>query len=249
MVVYNPSVRRAALALAEDGLTTAAISRRLCVSRAAVSEWLGSPERALAPRNSSRCFACTAAPCPYPDTYAYLLGQYLGDGYLVTSIRVPKLRIACSDAYPAIAAEVDAAMLRVSGNRPGAVAGVGCSDRYTYWMHWPCLLPQHGPGMKHSRPIVRADWQRAIVDEHPWSLIRGLIQSDGCRTTNRVVVHGVAYAYPRYFFSNESRDILQIMGDALDRVAVAWRFNRPNCISIAKRDAVALMDEHVGPKA
>ena len=38
------------------------------------------------------------------------------------------------------------------------------------------------------------------------------------------------------------------MGDALDHVGVAWRFNRRNSISIAKRGAVALMDEHIGPK-
>ena len=56
------------------------------------------------------------------------------------------------------------------------------------------------------------------------------------------------YAYPRYFFSNESRDILAIMGNALDRVGVAWRYNRPNSISIARRAAVAAMDQHVGPK-
>jgi hypothetical protein len=38
------------------------------------------------------------------------------------------------------------------------------------------------------------------------------------------------------------------MGEALDRVGVAWRLNRPNSISIARRSSVALMDEHVGPK-
>jgi hypothetical protein len=51
-----------------------------------------------------------------------------------------------------------------------------------------------------------------------------------------------------YFFANESADILTIMGTALDRVGVAWRLNRPNSISVARRDAVALMDQHVGPK-
>ena len=35
---------------------------------------------------------------------------------------------------------------------------------------------------------------------------------------------------------------------ALDRVGVQWRFNRVNSISVARRDSVALMDEHVGPK-
>jgi hypothetical protein len=118
----------------------------------------------------------------------------------------------------------------------------------SYWTHRPCLFPQHGPGRKHERPIVLADWQRDIVEAHPWQLIRGLIHSDGCRAINRVTVRGVPYAYPRYFFANESHDILQIMGDTLDRVGVAWRYNRPNSISIARREAVAAMDAHVGPK-
>ena len=38
------------------------------------------------------------------------------------------------------------------------------------------------------------------------------------------------------------------MGATLDRVGVAWRYNRPNSISVARREAVALMDEHIGPK-
>jgi len=31
---------------------------------------------------------------------------------------------------------------------------------------WPCLLPQHGPGHKHARPVVLAAWQQEIVREH-----------------------------------------------------------------------------------
>jgi hypothetical protein len=38
------------------------------------------------------------------------------------------------------------------------------------------------------------------------------------------------------------------MGDTLDRVGVEWRYNRPNSISIARRDSVAELDVHVGPK-
>jgi hypothetical protein len=25
---------------------------------------------------------------------------------------------------------------------------------YSYWQHWPCLIPQHGPGKKHERQIT-----------------------------------------------------------------------------------------------
>ncbi len=56
------------------------------------------------------------------------------------------------------------------------------------------------------------------------------------------------YKYPRYFFSNESTDILGLCGQALDRLGVSWRFSRRNTISVARRAAVARLDEFVGPK-
>ncbi len=56
-------------------------------------------------------------------TIAICSGKYLGDGYLVMSIRVPRLRVSCCLAYPDIAAEVDAALAAVSGNRVGVVHG------------------------------------------------------------------------------------------------------------------------------
>ena len=162
-----------------------------------------------------------------------------------------RLRSQARRLVPDITAKIISAIRVIRGTKPGD-HGVASSKRVrkiqSYWMHWPCMLPQHGPGMKHTRPIVLAEWQKRIVEQHPWPLIRGLIHSDGCRAINRVVVGGAPYAYPRYFFSNESRDILAITGEALDRVGVALRYNRPNSISIARREAVAAMDAHVGPK-
>ncbi len=215
-----------------------------------VHRWTTTSESTSSQTGCWRCDAARAGAFP-ADAYGYLLGQYLGDGHLVTAARVPVLRIySCTD-YPGIVDEVSAAITSVRGAVPG-ILGAHNTDRLvkiqSYWTHWPCVLPQHGPGKKHERPIVLAPWQQEIVDAHPWRIIRGLIHSDGCRSVNRVVVRGKAYRYPRYFFSNESRDILQIMGSALDGVGVAWRYNRRNCISIARRAAVATMDAHVGPK-
>jgi hypothetical protein len=243
--MYSAEFHRRARELRAAGRSVAAIARELGASRAAVRDWLSGHSVARPP---STCFACAGTPSPCPEQYLYLLGQYLGDGYLVTTIRVPRLRIACCDAYPAIAAEVDAALHAVSGNRVGSVPGIGCSDHGAYWTHWPCMLPQHGPGPKHTHRIELVPWQQAMVDADPWPLIRGLIHSDGCRSLNTVTgSNGRRYSYPRYFFANESRGILAIMGDVLDRVGVEWRYNRPNSISVARRASV-LLDEHIGPK-
>jgi len=118
--------------------------------------------------------------------------------------------------------------------------------------HWPCLFPQHGPGRKHERHIALEPWQQEIVTKYPGNFVRGLFHSDGYRGANRVrrPVGGSEhwYEYPRYLFDNRSTDILGLCGEALDRLGVAWRFSKPTTISVARRDAVARLDEFVGPK-
>jgi hypothetical protein len=57
------------------------------------------------------------------------------------------------------------------------------------------------------------------------------------------------YTYPRYQFSNESADIKRIFTDALDQLGIAWRVMNRKTISIARREAVAALDEFVGPKS
>lgn len=61
-------------------------------------------------------------------------------------------------------------------------------------------------------------------------------------------VHSRRYAYPRYFFSNESTGILQVFRDACDAVGIHHRDSRRNAISIAKRADVQRMDAFIGPK-
>ncbi|MFG1885174.1 hypothetical protein [Micromonospora sp. NPDC049102] len=109
--------------------------------------------------------------------------------------------------------------------------------------------PQHGPGKKHDRPIVLADWQLSLVESHPGDFVRGLFHSDGCRFANRVTVRGKEYVYPRYMFVNESTDIMGLCPWSLDLLGIAWRMNRRNCLSVARRDAVATLDQNTGPKS
>ena len=107
-------------------------------------------------------------------------------------------------------------------------------------------------GRKHQRKIDLEPWQQEIVNSHPGDFARGLFHSDGCRLINRVrrpVKGGDRwYEYPRYLFVNRSDDIHRLCGEALDRLGVAWRFSKPTTISVARREAVARLDEFVGPK-
>lgn len=106
--------------------------------------------------------SCTARSYAMRDrgAYFYLLGQYLGDGYIASGRRgVFKLRIACSWDYPGILVETADAMSIVCGGlRPTIVDRGGCSDTAMSWKHWPCVFPQHGPGREHERPIDLAEW-------------------------------------------------------------------------------------------
>lgn len=132
------------------------------------------------------------------------------------------------------------------------VARIGCHEIKSTSKHWPCLFPQHGPGRKHERKIELESWQQVIVAEHAGDFARGLFHSDGYRGINRVrraLADGDRwYEYPRYLFVNHSADILRLCGEALDGLGVDWRFSKPTTISVARRDAVARLDEFVGPK-
>ena len=121
------------------------------------------------------------------------------------------------------------------------------------WKHWPCLFPQHGPGRKHERPIVLADWQEQVVWAFPGPFLRGLFHSDGARVNNwatRVVAgEKRRHDYPRWQFSNRSEDIMALCCWALDLEAVPWRRSGPWTVSVSRRDAVARLDALVGPKS
>ncbi|MGW0284848.1 helix-turn-helix domain-containing protein [Streptomyces sp. NPDC003236] len=245
--MYDISTRKRVLALVAQGRSLNAVSRQTGVSRAAIRSWQDRLEP-LAPMPPP------AGPPSDARAYAYLLGLYLGDGCIS---RHPGggyyLRIACADAWPGLLRMCREAITDVRpGVRVHTLHKQGCSMVTSYHPHWPDLFPQHGPGKKHERPILLAPWQQEIVGTHPWEFIRGLIHSDGCRITNRTtrLVDGERkhYEYPRYFFTNLSEDIIRLFTDALERVHVEWRRANNRNISVARKDSVALMDAHVGPK-
>lgn len=243
-------LRDEVLRLFAIGLTGYQISKQTGVPKSTVYHWRDHPTKT--PRTTTTCFRCMPdAHTADESSYAYLLGQYLGDGHIVANTKHVVLAIYCCDDYPGVMDETERAMRgvlpRVSVHRAHKI---GCTAVSSASMHWLCLFPQHGPGMKHTRTIKLEPWQQAIVDRHPDWFIRGLIHSDGCRSMNRIKRRDGEgyYEYPRYFFSNKSQDIHGLLGDALDRLGIEWRFSRTDVISIAKKEAVARMEKIVGPK-
>jgi hypothetical protein len=252
--MHSPQHYVEAIRRYESGVAFSDIWRQLGLPKGTAAHWIyGKRAQESAAYRASQsevpCPGCTDNSVADPKQYAYLLGQYLGDGHLVTRTRVPVLRVYCTAAYVKIIHECRRAMLDVHAKAVSVVPKGGCVAVQSYSKHWPCVFPQHGAGMKHQRRIELDDWQQEICSQHPQDLLRGLIHADGCRALNRVTTRGKTYLYPRYFFANESADILRICGEALDRVGAEWRLNRHNSISVAKRDSVALLDTFIGPKS
>ncbi|MFE6685404.1 transcriptional regulator [Streptomyces sp. NPDC057743] len=256
--MYDRATRERVLALVTQGRSLNSVSKQTGISRYAIRSWQTRIQPL--PRTAAACSRCEREPRPPGalSSYAYLLGLYLGDGCIS---RQPRggyaLRIACADAWPGLISACREAMQAVRPmNSVCTVQKQGCVMVTSSSQHWPCLFPQHGPGKKHERRIALEGWQQAIVDDHPWEFIRGLVHSDGCRITNWTVrtVGGERkrYEYPRYFFTNTSPDIVRLYTDTLDKVGVAWKPTRQSRkaenISVAQRGSVALMDQHIGPK-
>ncbi|MBW8059632.1 MAG: transcriptional regulator [Solirubrobacterales bacterium] len=244
--------------LSAEGLNNCAISRTTGIPRSTISGWLNGrePKFGSGRTRGGACARCGDLQHPMPGlvihAYAYLLGLYLGDGCLLRHARgVYRLHVTLDAAHPVIAAECQAAMgIVMPASRAGSRRDPHCRMLHvvSYSQHWPHLFPQHGPGLKHKRKIALEPWQERVVERYQGRLLRGLIHSDGCRITNTIRHPKKTYAYPRYFFSNRSLDIQGIFCDACDRLGIAWRQDGPWNISVARREAVAIMDRHVGPK-
>jgi hypothetical protein len=193
---------------------------------------------------------------PYEPAYSHLLGLYLGDGWITCPGRTYQLRISLDALYPDL---VDGCWASLALTTVGRHIHLRRhpSDRVVIvsssWKGWPDAIPQHGPGRKHLRPIRLEPWQRRILDRHPQEFLRGLVESDGCRTINRFKVKLPSgrvgeYAYPRYFFSNLSEDIRGLFCEYCERIGVRWTQSNHRNISVSHRDSVAVLDSFIGPK-
>lgn len=242
-------------ALSAEGLCDREVAEITGISLRTVRNWRTEKRRVpgVDRRRKRTCPRCDGVPLD-ETAYAYLLGLYLGDGCLARQRKdVYLLSVACCDAWPGlITAAKDATRQVMPSSAVFSREYRGMTEVMSTSKHWPCLFPQHGPGMKHTRKIELAEWQQVIVDRCPGDFARGLFHSDGYRGLNRVrrvLADGEHwYEYPRYQFSNKSQDILGLCGAALDRLEVTWRFARPDVISVAKKEAVARLDAFVGPK-
>jgi hypothetical protein len=247
--MHNAQAVVEVLELGKSGLGARRISQRTGIPVRTISDWLaGRLPRRLGEVTAPRCPRCGATSHRIEDAakYAYLLGIYLGDGYIARHPKgVFRLRIVLDEKYPLIIEScVSAIQALVPGNKVRLFQRKGCIEVRAYSKAWPCLLPQDGPGRKHSRMIALEPWQRFYEEEYARDLLRGLIHSDGCRFTNQGRDN---WRSPRYSFSNRSADIRRIFCGACEVLGLRWT-EAPNTIYVSRKVDVARMDEFIGPK-
>ena len=249
MFVRSLDVKRAAVQLAAAGVNDCEIARRLDVPRTTVRDWRKPRYVPRSPVASScpRCGGRSRRIVITPEDYAELLGLYLGDGHISHLARTQRLRICLDAKYRTVVDETEALLVRVLPDNP--VRRVEFHEGRevvmdVYSTHLACLFPQHGPGKKHERTIVLCDWQLEVVAEAPWSLLRGLIRSDGCAFVNRTG----RYEYLSYHFANWSADILDLFEETCWSLGLRPRRYR-RAIRLNRREDVARLVEHVGLKS
>ena len=108
-----------ATSLVRDGASISAAARAAGVARSTVRSWLA-PRDVVRP---DRCWRCGHDdPTAPSEAYVYLLGMYLGDGYISPMKKRWRLRIVLDDRYPALIRETSSAMVAVlDGVRPTRV--------------------------------------------------------------------------------------------------------------------------------
>ena len=200
------------------------------------------PESPLCPRCWRR-----ASPCLWvPADYAFLLGLYLGDGYVCRAGRSFRLRVSLDSRYPGVIEDARAVLTRgFASNRVGEVRADGGSTVVlsVYNSHLPCLLPQHGAGPKHQRPIQLEGWQWNAVRAAPFEFLRGCIWSDGCTFVNRTG----AYEYLTVDFCNLSADIRSLFTATCDLLGIRYRANADR-VRINRRASVERLVGRIGTK-
>jgi hypothetical protein len=118
------------------------------VSVAAIRHWRRGDRRS-GDEDRPRCPRCEGRPLD-ERAYAYLLGLYLGDGYLILGRRgVWLLSITCCNDWPGLMEQARLAMSTVMpASKVFARAQTGCTDIKSTSKHWLCLFPQAWAGQE-----------------------------------------------------------------------------------------------------
>lgn len=142
------------LELIKQGINDCEIGRRLGIPRGTVKSWRCGWMTTSGGRTESwsgrkvTCFRCNGD-LVGEEAYAYLLGVYLGDGWIRTGSRnVYQLRITCDLRYPEIIDEIATHIVILRG-----ADKVGFASRKGAWMS----MPTGSTGLASSRSTAQGE--------------------------------------------------------------------------------------------
>jgi hypothetical protein len=171
-------------------------------------------------------------------SYNYLLGMYLGDGYIIKIRRVFSLKIYNDIKYDKLNEYIYNTIKKIFPlNNIMKQKRQNHIITYVYSNTIPELFPQLGKGLKKNRKIKLYDWQKNIIDYK--YLFSGLLHSDGSIYYDR--------KYKMCCFGNTSKDILKIFKLCCNKLNLKFTETN-NKIFIRNRSNIKWIDENIGDK-
>jgi len=154
------------------------------------------------------------------QSYSYILGFYLGDGCLghtKKSSRSKTFMITNQASFLNMNKLITDSLQTIFPNKKVKHYYRKNSDCVNIMVNAISLeeLFPHGKGTKHTRKIELKEWQEEICKQYPKELIKGLIESDGCRFKPVK-----KYDYIVYQFTNASKDIHSILQKFCDLLQI-----------------------------
>jgi intein-encoded DNA endonuclease-like protein len=219
--------------LFEKGFNKSEIARELQLDRSTVIKWLkDKPTHLFIPSLYERIVTA-------PKTYSYILGLYLGDGYINKTDRSYRLRIALDKKYSELNQYASDKLKELFiTNAVSIVDNDTWIDLSVYNKDLPIIFPQLGDGKKHNRCVALLDWQIGLID---WiELMKGLFHSDGS--------YYLSNDRDYYQFKNLSSDILDLFKVCCDKNNIKYTFGA-DVVRIYQRPAVNKMRSLIGIKS
>jgi DNA-binding transcriptional regulator WhiA len=213
-----------ALELKKEGFNNSEISRQLDIPRRTIIDWVSGKIKL---NESSKEKRKNFNPLDYlkdkKEAYSYILGLYLGDGYINKTEKSWRIRFFLDYKYDKLNDFATEELQKVfPNNKINILNHKNTKGNSSYITLYTCsvliekLFPQIGKGKKHERKIELTDWQKEIIDYK--FLLKGLFHSDGSyyKQTNSNSFY--------YNFSNLSKDIIEIFCECCNKINVECKF-------------------------
>lgn len=230
----------AVLALNKEGFNNCQISRLTKIPRSTIKGWITDPNKNTKKHKKNSLISYDEE---FKKIYSYVLGLYLGDGYINKMSRTYRMRITLDIKYTNLNLYArDNIQKLFPKNKVSIMKGQGnCVIINVYNNLIPELFPHLGKGKKYKRKIELKEWQKEIINEA--CFLQGLFHSDGCFFTAKVN----KYEYKRFEFKNCSTDLHLFFRECCDKLNIKYTI-RNLYTTIAKKEDVTKIFKTIGSK-